>query len=61
MSGTAPNGIGQPSLTLTFTVNEWHVIRAGLYELPLKVSAQVAMKLEAMLQPQPTPAREATP
>lgn len=39
----------QPTLSLTFTVQEWMTLRAGLYELPGKIGIPVIGKLEQML------------
>lgn len=44
------NGAGQqPTYALGFTVREWTIIRAGLYELPAKMSVQLIGKLEQFL------------
>ena len=44
------NGNGaQPTLSFTFTLQEWSVIRAGLYELPAKIAVPVIGKLEQFI------------
>ncbi len=47
----------QPSHTVTLLASEWMVIRAGLAELPLKLSLPVLGKVEQqiMAQQQPVP------
>lgn len=50
MNGAQPQ---QPSYSFSFTVNEWMVIRAGLYELPGKIGIPIIGKLEqAIMQAQ---------
>ena len=44
------NHIGEPQIFLGLAVGEWSIVRAGLYELPAKVSVGVIGKLEQQLQ-----------
>lgn len=48
------NGAGQqPAYSFTFSLQEWMVIRAGLYELAAKLAVPVIGKLEqALMQAQ---------
>lgn len=46
--------------TVSLLANEWGVVRAGLYELPLKVSLQVLTKLEQQLAAQAQKPKTAT-
>lgn len=48
--GSMVNGNNaQPILSFSFTLQEWSVIRAGLYELPAKIAVPVIGKLETAL------------
>lgn len=50
------NHATQPMLTVSLPANDWAVVRAGLYELPLKIALPVASKLEMQLAAQAKPA-----
>lgn len=45
------NGVNgkEPTLSFTFTINEWMVLRAGLYELPGKIGIPIIGKLEGFI------------
>jgi hypothetical protein len=38
-----------PEIPLAFTRQEWNVLLTGLYELPMRLAAQVANKLQTQL------------
>lgn len=44
------NHQAEQTIILAFTLSEWGLIRAGLYELPAKVSVGLIGKLERGLQ-----------
>jgi len=44
------NHVGEAQIFLGLAVGEWSIVRAGLYELPAKVSVAVIGKLEQQLQ-----------
>jgi len=44
------NNVSEPQIFLGLAVGEWSIVRAGLYELPAKVSVAVIGKLEQQLQ-----------
>jgi len=44
------NNIGEPQIFLGLSVGDWSIVRAGLYELPAKVSVAVIGRLEQQLQ-----------
>lgn len=58
------NHQAEQSLALAFTLNEWGLIRTGLYELPAKVSVPLIGKLERQFaevaQQQQAKSRETT-
>lgn len=49
-----------PTQTVSLLANDWAIVRAGLFELPMKVSLQVLTKLEQQLAAQAQKPRTAT-
>lgn len=56
------SGSDSDTIAVTMTLQEWHVCRAGLLELPGKHGLPVLMKLEQQLAPHlPRPNGDARP
>jgi len=43
------NHVGEPQIFVGLSVSEWGLVRAGLYELPAKLSVAVIGKVETQL------------